>query len=71
MNRLPLSIEVEFLASTTVHKALISAKDLAARLGVAYVKFDFNGTRFSVQQDADIEEALRQWDVGERKVIVV
>ena len=38
-----LTLDVEVAPSSTFHKAVTAAKDLAARLDLAYVRFDFNG----------------------------
>lgn len=48
------SIEVEVLAGTSIEEAIIEAKDLAQRMNLAYVMFNFNGVRMSISQEADI-----------------
>jgi hypothetical protein len=49
------SIEVEVLAGTSIEEAIAEAKDLAQRMDLAFVKFNFNGVRMSVSRDADVE----------------
>jgi hypothetical protein len=50
-----LSINVEVLAGTSIEKAIVEAKDLAQRMDLAFVKFNFNGVRMSVSRGADVE----------------
>jgi hypothetical protein len=50
-----LSITVEVLAGTSIEQAITEAKDLAQRIDLAFVKFNFNGVRMSVSRKADVE----------------
>lgn len=61
MEELNLSIKVEFLAATDIKVAIEQAKMLAQRLGVAYIIFNFNGIRFSIGPNANIELALEDF----------
>ncbi len=48
------SIEVEVMAGTSIEEAIAEAKDLAQRMKLAYVKFNFNGVRMSISCKADV-----------------
>jgi hypothetical protein len=50
-----LYITVEVLGGTSIEKAIAEAKDLAQRMNLAFVVFNFNGVRMSVSQNADVE----------------
>lgn len=56
-----LIINVEFLAGTDVKKAISEAKELANKLDIAYVSFEFNGAKFSIGKNADEHQAYEQW----------
>lgn len=49
------SITVEFLAGTTTEQAVTEARDMAVKLQVAYVKFNFNGVSVSIGRQANIQ----------------
>ena len=49
------SINVEVLAGTSIEQAIVEAKDLAQRMNLAFVKFNFNGVHMSVSRSADVE----------------
>lgn len=53
-----MCIHVEFLAGTDITQAIEEAKQKARHWDVAYVKFDFNGVRFSIGQDANVQKAV-------------
>lgn len=54
-------ISVEFMAGTDVRDAVAQAKDAAARLGVTYVCFKFNGVEFSVGRHANIDSVVERY----------
>ena len=54
-------ITVEFLAGTDIKKAISEAKIKAETWDVAYVCFDFNGIRFSIGRNADVEKAAAEY----------
>lgn len=56
-----MSTKVEFLAGTDLGDAIKEAREKARLWDVAYVVFSFNGTMFSIGQNADIDEVFRQW----------
>jgi hypothetical protein len=56
-----MTVNVEFLVGTDIADAVREAKDKAGMWGVAYVCFDFNGTKFSIGANADVCEVLEQW----------
>ena len=62
-----MTIKVEFLAGTSIENALKEAKIKAAEFNVAYIKFDFNGTPFSIGREADLHKALSEWQKGDKK----
>ncbi len=55
-------LTVEFLAGTEIRRAAGEARAFAIKLGLAYVKFDFNGIRMSVGKTADIEYIEKRYD---------
>jgi len=68
-----MELTVQFLAGTSVTEAVTDAKNKAELFGLAYVKFDFNGTSFAIGRDADVigveteyrfasEESGSTWD---------
>lgn len=62
-----MCINVEFLAGTTIEDAIRKAKDKACQWDVSFVCFDFNGSKFSVSRNADIEHMVKQWREEDRK----
>lgn len=63
-------IEVSFLAGTDLTKAIKEARDKAYNWDVVYVKFDFNGKRFSIGRNAIVAEAIAQYNNPEISLIV-
>jgi len=47
-----MCVNVEFLAGTDITQAIEEAKQKARQWNVAYVRFDFNETKFSIGQNA-------------------
>ena len=64
-----ISIEAEFLAGTDVHGAIQEARELAQKLGVAYIKFKFNDRKLSIGQTADLNYCYNQFDKGEKFIV--
>ena len=62
-----MTIDVEFLAGTDIADAVQEAKAKAALWCVAYVCFDFNGTKFSIGPNADTGEVLERWKARDTK----
>ena len=56
-----MTLNVEFLAGTTIEQAVEEAKIKAEKLDVAYICFSFNGTSFSIGRNADVCEVLEEW----------
>lgn len=54
------SIQLEPIPGPKLEDILYAARDIARQLHMA-VCFTFNGVRFSISPDADIESALRQY----------
>ena len=69
-----ITIDVEFLAGTSIEEAISEAKQKAIQWDVAYVCFNFNGVSMSVGKKADIDEGISQWeaalDSGYKHVVV-
>jgi len=56
-----LSINVEVALGTSIEQAITEAKDLAQRMDLAFVKFNFNGVRMSVSRKADVSELAEEY----------
>lgn len=54
-------ISVEFMEGTDIRAAVSQAKDAAARLGVSYVCFKFNGVEFSIGRSADVDSVVERY----------
>lgn len=57
-----MCLKVEFLAGTSIEAAVFEASEKARVLGLAYVKFDFNGISMSIKGDADIDKAVKSFN---------
>ena len=57
-----MTINVGFLAGTSLEDAIHEAKGKAGDMDVAYICFRFNGARFSIGRNTDIESMIEQWD---------
>lgn len=62
-----MTINVEFLAGTTIEQAVEEAKLKAEKFDVAYICFNFNGISFSIGRNADIFEVLEEWRGSDNK----
>jgi len=60
--RSAIVVSVEFLAGTDVKEAVLEAKRKAEEWDVAYVKFNFNGASFSIGRNADVYEAVKEYE---------
>lgn len=56
-----LTLEVECLAGTIIKTCIEDALELCNKLGLAYVKFNFNGTEVHVGQNCNVSEAVEYW----------
>lgn len=56
-----ITINVDFLAGTSIEHAIGEAKIKASLWHVAYVKFDFNGVKISIKQNTDVEETVERY----------
>ena len=52
-------IEVEFLAGTSIEQSVMEARNMAHKLGLAYVKYKFNGVPMSISRRADTKEVAK------------
>lgn len=57
-----LILEVEVMAGTHIKTCIEDALELCKKLDVAYIKFNFNGTKVSVGQSCNVDEATEYWD---------
>lgn len=57
-----MTIDVDFLAGTSIEEAIKEAKHKALQWDVAYVCFNFNGVSMSIGKNADVQEAVEEWD---------
>ena len=55
-----ITINVEFLAGTSVEEAVYEAREKARSWDVAYVCFNFNGVKCSIGPKADVLNAKEQ-----------
>jgi len=60
--RSQMSMEVEFLPGTRIEDAVEEAKDKAKKLNMAYICFNFNGAKFSIGRNADVDKVVEEWE---------
>lgn len=56
-----LIISVEILAGTQLEDAIKEASELARRLNVAYISFNFNGIEISVSKWPNVEKIVGEY----------
>ena len=56
-----LTLEVRCMAGTDIKTGISDALDLCNKLGLAYVKFNFNGTEVSVGESCVVSSAIAEW----------
>lgn len=56
-----ITMKVEFMAGTGIKQAIAEAKDKAIQWDVAYIEFNFNGTRVSVGKRCNVLKSAEQW----------
>jgi len=66
-----MEIEVKFMAGTEIREAVEEARYKAAVWGVAYVCFDFNGTKFSIGRNCNVVDAINEFTKGDNKYGIV
>ena len=59
-----ITLNVSFLAGTDICEAITEAKQLATKLDIAFVDFDFNGVKCSISQRACVDEAVKSLDIA-------
>ena len=57
-----LTLEVECMAGTDIETCISDSLDLCNRLGLAYVKFNFNGTEVHVGNSCLVSSAISEWE---------
>lgn len=55
-------ITLEFLAETALSDALQEAKDKADKFDVACIHFNFNGIRFDISKETNIEDIFNRYN---------
>lgn len=60
-----ICLNVSFLGSTDIRKAIEDSKNLAIKLAIAYVTFKFNGRTLFIGPTADIEVAIKAFKKGD------
>lgn len=65
-----ITLNVEFLAGTSIKDAVKEAKDMAIKLDIAYVEFSFNGRSLSIGSRCDIQEAVEGYQDSKNKLLV-
>ncbi len=65
-----ITINVEFLAGTSIKEAVTEAKSMAIKLDIAYVEFNFNGRSLSIGRRCDIQEAVEGYQDSKNKLLV-
>lgn len=53
-----ITLPVELLPGSEISKAIKEASELAEKLGIAYVNFNFNRCSVSVAPHADVEQGV-------------
>ena len=56
-----ISLNVEFMAGTSIEDAIKEARLLAVRLHIAYVVFKFNGVSCSVSRNPNIDKLVKDY----------
>jgi len=69
MMRSRISIEVEFLNGTSIEEAVIEAKEMAAKLNVAYVTFQFNESFLSIGRNADVDKVVTDYKSDKKHIV--
>ena len=64
-----IKLKVEFLAGTSFKQSLVEAKDLAVKLNVAYVTYNFNGIDVSIGQNASLNMALQDFEDNKKHIV--
>ena len=63
-----MCIEVSFLVGTNIEDAVLEAKNKAEQWDVSYVKFKFNGTQFSIGRNADVGQAVKDYETRDGRL---
>ena len=57
-----ITLNVEIMAGASIYTAFREAHELANKLGIAYVCFDFNGLSISIGRYATIDKFSEMYD---------
>lgn len=66
-----MTMKCEFLAGTTIEKAVSEAKSKAIQLDLCYMCFNFNGASFSISQTCNKQDVIQECRNGETKYGIV
>jgi hypothetical protein len=66
-----MEIEVKLLGGTHIKEAIMEAKELAIKLNLAYVCFNFNGTDVSVGQNVDIDAGVKHFEKNKGGFVIL
>ena len=61
-----ISLNVEFMAGTSIEEAIKEASLLAIRLHIAFVIFSFNGVRCSISRKPNIDKLVKDFHLAIR-----
>ena len=61
------TLQVSFLAGTSILEACTKAKSLATNLDLAYVTFSFNNIKCSVGPNCDLETVFEEFSAAQER----
>lgn len=56
-----ISMEIEFVAGTTIESAVTEAKQKVSEWNVGSIHFEFNGVKVYVGEDSDLSNIENKW----------
>lgn len=59
-----LTMRVEVLVGTDIRQAVQDARDLALKLNLTYIVFNFNGVSVNVQHTSDIDDLVDKYHIS-------
>jgi hypothetical protein len=62
-----MTIKVDLMPGTLLSQAINEAKQMASKLDVAYIEFNFNGTKFLISRTADMDKTFNNWQNAKNK----
>lgn len=55
------TLKLECIGSSEINETIQEAKDIAKKLNIAAVEFEFNGFDFCIFQDTDVLDAIEEY----------